>query len=73
MAKSRVHLYTLCWDEADMLGFFFRHYDSWVDRYVVYDDGSIDGSLTILAGHPKVELTNRPAFSLTVNSCAAVN
>jgi glycosyltransferase involved in cell wall biosynthesis len=56
MAKPRVHLYTLCWDEADMLGFFFRHYDPWVDRYVIYDDGSTDGSLAILAAHPKVEL-----------------
>jgi hypothetical protein len=51
-----VHLYTLCWNEADMLGFFFRHYDPWVDRYVVFDDGSTDGSLDILRGHPKVEL-----------------
>lgn len=39
-----------------MLGFFFRHYDPWVDRYVVYDDGSTDGSLDILRAHPKVEL-----------------
>jgi Glycosyl transferase family 2 len=46
----------MCWDEADMLGFFFRHYDPWVDRYVIYDDGSTDGSLAILAAHPKVEL-----------------
>ncbi|TAK49692.1 MAG: glycosyltransferase family 2 protein [Xanthobacteraceae bacterium] len=51
-----VHLYTLCWNEADMLGFFFRHYDPWVDRYVVYDDGSTDGSLDILRAHPRVEL-----------------
>ena len=51
-----VHLYTVCWDEADMLGFFFRHYDPWVDRFVVYDDGSTDGSLDILRAHPKVEL-----------------
>lgn len=51
-----IHLYTVCWDEADMLGFFFRHYDPWVDRYVVYDDGSTDGSLDILRAHPKVEL-----------------
>jgi hypothetical protein len=51
-----VHLYTVCWDEADMLGFFFRHYDSWVDRYVVYDDGSNDGSLDVLHAHPKVEV-----------------
>ena len=51
-----IHLYTVCWDEADMLGFFFRHYDPWVDRYVIYDDGSQDGSLDILRAHPKVEL-----------------
>lgn len=52
----RVHLYTLCWNEADMLGFFFHHYDQWVDRYVVFDDGSTDDSLGILRGHPKVEV-----------------
>ncbi|APH56964.1 Glycosyltransferase [Granulibacter bethesdensis] len=51
-----VDLYTVCWNEADMLGFFFRHFDSWVDRYVIYDDGSTDGSLEILEAHPKVEL-----------------
>lgn len=39
-----------------MLGFFFRHYDPWVDRYVIYDDGSTDGSLDILRTHPRVEL-----------------
>ncbi len=56
MRKPIVHLYTICWDEADMLGFFFRHYDSWIDRYVIYDDGSTDGSLDILRAHPKVEV-----------------
>ncbi|MFO1205416.1 MAG: glycosyltransferase [Burkholderiales bacterium] len=56
MRRLVVHLYTVCWDEADMLGFFFRHYDPWVDRYVIYDDGSTDGSRDILRAHPKVEL-----------------
>lgn len=51
-----IHLYTLCWNEADMLGFFFRHYDPWIDRYVIYDNGSTDGSLDLLQAHPRVEL-----------------
>ena len=41
-----------------MLGFFFRHYDEWIDRYVIYDDGSTDGSLDMLHAHPKVEVRN---------------
>jgi Glycosyl transferase family 2 len=52
----RVHLYAQCWNDEFMLPFFFRHYDSFVDRYVIFDDGSSDGSVQILAGHPKVEL-----------------
>ena len=56
MSQPSVHLYTVCWNEAEMLGCFFRHYDPWVDRYVVYDDGSTDGSVDILNAHPRVEL-----------------
>ena len=52
----KTHLYTLCWNEADMLEFFFRHYDPWVDRYIVFDDQSTDGSIEILKANPKVEL-----------------
>lgn len=51
-----VHLYALCWNEADMLEFFFRNYDPWVDRYFIFDDGSTDDSIEILEKHPKVEL-----------------
>jgi len=43
-----------------MLGFFFRHYDPLVRRYVVYDDGSSDGSLKLLRAHPRVELRSMP-------------
>ncbi len=51
-----IDLYTICWNEEAMLGFFFRHYDALVDRYVVYDDGSTDATLGILQSHPKVEV-----------------
>ena len=54
--RQRVHLYALCWNDAFMLPHFFRHYDAFVDRYIIFDDGSDDGSRDVLAGHPKVEL-----------------
>lgn len=55
-----VHLYAICWNEADMLPFFFRHYDPWVDRYVIFDNGSTDATMELLAAHPKVEIRAFP-------------
>jgi hypothetical protein len=52
----RVHLYAQCWNDAFMLPYFFRHYDRFVDRYVIFDDGSTDRSLAILRDHKRVEL-----------------
>ena len=57
MAKSAgmvVHLYGQCRNDEWMLPFFFRHYDPLVDRYFLFDDGSTDGTLSILRDHPKV-------------------
>ena len=51
-----IHLYTITWNEMAMLAFFFRHYESWVDRFFIYDDGSTDGTLDYLRGKPNVEL-----------------
>ena len=49
-----VHLYAQCWNDEWILPFFFRHYDGLVERYVIYDDGSTDGTLALLRAHPKV-------------------
>lgn len=54
--RPRIHLYTMGWNEERLLPFFFRHYDPWVDRYVVYDDNSTDATLGMLRAHPRVEV-----------------
>ncbi|HEY2857242.1 MAG TPA: glycosyltransferase family 2 protein [Terracidiphilus sp.] len=51
-----VHLYAICWNEGVMITFFLRHYESFVDRFVIFDDGSTDGTVEILRAHPKVEV-----------------
>jgi len=51
-----VWVFAICWNDAHMLPFFFRHYDDWVDRYVMFDDGSTDGTLAVLTAHPNVEV-----------------
>ena len=52
----KIHLYALCWNDADMLPFFFRHYDRFVTRYIIFDDGSTDESLAIMQSRQNVEL-----------------
>ena len=52
----QVHLYALCWNDAEMLPFFFRHYDPIVSRYFIFDDHSSDGSLDLMRAHPNVEV-----------------
>jgi Glycosyl transferase family 2 len=52
----RIHLYAQCWNDEWMLPYFFRHYDGLVDRYVIFDDESNDGTSAILRNHPRVEI-----------------
>jgi hypothetical protein len=51
-----IHLYALCWNEAEILPFFFQHYDKLVSRYFIFDDGSTDGSLELLRNRENVEV-----------------
>lgn len=44
-----------------MLGFFFRHYERFVSRFVIYDNGSSDASPALLAERPDVEVRPFPA------------
>jgi hypothetical protein len=56
LKKPVIHLYTICWNEEYMLKYFFKYYDTFVDRYVFFDDGSTDQTLNILTNHPRVEI-----------------
>jgi len=59
----KIDLYARCWNERDMLPFFFLHYDKIVQRYIIYDDASTDNSQEILRLNPKVELRPMPPYS----------
>jgi len=59
----KIDLYARCWNERDMLPFFFLHYDKLVQRYIIYDDASTDDSQEILLRNPKVELRPMPLYS----------
>jgi hypothetical protein len=52
----KVDLYTSTWNEIKLLPYFFRHYDTFVDRYFVWDDHSTDGTREILEQHSRVTL-----------------
>jgi hypothetical protein len=57
VSDMTIHLYAQCWNDSWMLPFFFRHYDSWVDRYFLYDDNSTDATLAILEAHDRVQVS----------------
>lgn len=54
--RETVHLHALCWNEARMIPYFFRHYRGLVDRFFIYDTGSNDGSRALLAGDERVQV-----------------
>jgi hypothetical protein len=56
----RVELYTISWNEQRMLPYFLEYYTPWVDRFVIFDDASDDGTAQMLAQHPKVDLRPFP-------------
>jgi len=47
MSKPIVHLYTLTYNEEEILPFFFQHYEGVVDKFFIYDNNSTDGTIEI--------------------------
>ena len=50
-----VDVFTICWNERDLLPYFLRWYAA-ADRIVVWDNGSTDGSQAIVAACKNAEL-----------------
>jgi hypothetical protein len=52
----RIRVYATCWNSADILPFFLRHYEQFAESITVYDNFSDDGSYELLQCHPLVTL-----------------
>ena len=51
-----VYVYTVCHNEALLLPYFLRHYGSFAEKVIVYDNQSTDGSADIAGSWPKTEV-----------------
>jgi glycosyltransferase involved in cell wall biosynthesis len=52
----KVCVYTVAWNEEQILPHFLRHYARLAERIVVYDNGSDDATRDIVRAHPQAEL-----------------
>lgn len=52
--ELKIDVYSNVYNEAFMMPYFLRHYETFADRIFIWDDESTDGTLDILAKHPKV-------------------
>ena len=51
-----IHVYSVCWNEEKFLPFYLKHYSSFADKIIIYDNESTDNTLKILKENPKVEI-----------------
>jgi len=52
----KITLYTICYNEQEMLPYFLNHYSKMVDKIVVYDNQSTDNSRQILESFKDCEI-----------------
>ena len=54
--NMKIEVFTICYNEEVMLPYFLRHYSSFAEKIVVYDNYSTDRSEEICRQFPKVEV-----------------
>jgi hypothetical protein len=52
----RIHVYSLCWNEAQFLPYFLRHYCPLAEKVAIYDNLSDDRSVEIIKSFPNTEV-----------------
>lgn len=52
----QIHLYTICWNESQMLPYFLRHYENIADKIVIYDNRSDDDTASLAQQHPRCDV-----------------
>lgn len=56
----KIIVFAICYNQADILPFWLRHYTSFADEISVFDEQSNDGSREILQACPRVVLRDWP-------------
>lgn len=56
----RIIVFSICYNQADILPWWLRHYSTFADEISVFDDHSTDGSREMLKACPKVLLRDWP-------------
>lgn len=56
----RVWVFTISWNENPMMKFFLRHYSTFAEKIIVWDENSTDGTQDIIRSCPQAELRHWP-------------
>lgn len=59
----RIIVFSICYNQADILPFWLRHYSTFADEISVFDEQSNDGSRGLLVENPKVIMREWPYHS----------
>lgn len=60
----KIWVYTISFNEAVMMPYFLRHYSTFADKIIVFDEHSTDGTRDMVLDCPKAELRDWPFHGL---------